>query len=187
MGLPAATGSAPVALLGPTTEPGDLLGGKGRALARLVAEGFPVPTTGVVTVAAYRRVARDVGVDELIGAIADGREAPAEEVDEVFARAEVDVETRRAIVELASAVGGDHPVAVRSSATVEDLHGSSFAGQYRSLLDVDSTDPDAVMTAVRAVWASLWHPAPAAYRRAFGIDESDVAMAVVLAGIDQAL
>jgi pyruvate,water dikinase len=171
---------SPVELLGPDTDPGQHLGGKGRALARLVTGGFPIPETGVVTVAAYRAVAGGGEVAALVDAIAGGRETSAARVDDVFARAPVDPELRRSIAELARTVGRGGPIAVRSSATVEDLHGSSFAGQYRSLLDVDSTDPDQVMDAVRQVWASLWHPAPSAYRRAFAIDETGVAMAVVL-------
>ncbi|MGF1595736.1 MAG: PEP/pyruvate-binding domain-containing protein [Acidimicrobiales bacterium] len=158
----------------------DGLGGKGHSLAQLVAAGFPVPTTGVVTTAAYRRVADDADLRRLVARIITGDEVPAGRVDDAFAAAPLPPGLEAEIVELAATVGGSGPVAVRSSATVEDLHGSSFAGQYRSLLDVDSDDPVAVMRAVRLVWASLWHPAPAAYRRAFAIDESDVAMAVVI-------
>ena len=101
-------------------------------------------------------------------------------MDATFAAVSLDRPLADAIVGLAHDVGRSGGLAIRSSATVEDLATSSFAGQYRSLLDVDAADPDAVLTAVRQVWASLWHPAPTAYRRAFDIDESDVAMAVVL-------
>lgn len=155
------------------------LGGKGRALAQLVVAGHPVPPTGVVTVAAYRSAARQREIVDLVEAIAGGQRASEELVDGTFAAVTIEETTERAIVELARTVGAGGPIAVRSSATVEDLHGSSFAGQYRSLLDVDSSDGAAVLQAVRQVWASLWHPAPSAYRRAFGIDEADVAMAVV--------
>ena len=69
---------------------------------------------------------------------------------------------------------------MRSSATVEDLDRSSFAGQYHSVLGVDPDDPGAVLDAVRSVYASLWHPAPRSYRAGFGIGDEQVAMAVVL-------
>ena len=159
-----------------------LLGGKGAALAELVRAGYPVPATGVVTTAAYRSVAADSAIRSLIDQIATGSDEPftAEEVDEAFAEVAVAPDLARVIAQMAQRVGAGGPVAVRSSATVEDLHGSSFAGQYRSLLDIDSSSPAAVMSAVRAVWASLWHPAPSAYREAFSIDEADVAMAVVV-------
>ena len=164
----------------PDVPPGDDLGGKGRALAELITVGFPVPTTGVVTTNAYRAIANDEETINLIGRIADGGQVPADDVDQVFLDAELDPDLQREITDLARSIGDGGPIAVRSSATVEDLHGSSFAGQYQSLLNVDSSDQDSVMQAVRRVWASLWHPAPSAYRRAFGIDEADVAMAVVL-------
>jgi len=68
-------------------------------------------------------------------------------------------------------------VAVRSSATAEDLASASFAGQYESYLNVA---PDGVHDAVRRVWASLWYPAPRAYRQFRRISETDLTMAVVV-------
>ncbi len=163
-------------------EPDELagLGGKGRALAELALAGFPVPRTGVVTTTAYLDMATDSELVALTKQISEGKRVSADVVDQSFATAPLDENLADKIVALAQQVGRGEGIAVRSSATVEDLHGSSFAGQYRSLLDVDSSDPEAVLTAVRQVWASLWHPAPSAYRRAFGIEEADVAMAVVL-------
>jgi len=160
----------------------DLLGGKGAALAKLVSAGYPIPPTGVVTVAGYRAVAADPAIRALVARVGSEDEpVSADEVDAAFASVPIDDDLAAGIVEVARSVGGvNGAIAVRSSATVEDLHGSSFAGQYRSLLDIDTGDDAAVLAAVRAVWASLWHPAPAAYRRAFAIDEDDVAMAVVL-------
>ncbi|MCP3804486.1 PEP-utilizing enzyme [Allokutzneria sp. A3M-2-11 16] len=70
----------------------------------------------------------------------------------------------------------DGPVAVRSSATAEDLPGFSFAGQYDSFLDV--VGADAVLEAVERCWASLWNDRATAYRDRTGI--SSAAMAVVV-------
>jgi pyruvate,water dikinase len=165
-----------------TTEP-DMprgLGGKGSALAELISAGYPVPATGVVSTSAYRRVADDPALVALVERIGGDEVVPGDEVDQVFAELTVDAELADEIAAMASTVGAGRPVAVRSSATVEDLGDSSFAGQYRTLLDVPSDDPAAVIDAVKRVWASLWHPAPTAYRRAFGIPESDAAMAVVV-------
>lgn len=159
---------------------GPELGGKGAALVRLVDEDYRVPATGVVTTSGYRRIAVGEQISAVVEQIKSGAVIDAQEVDGVFAGESVDPGLEQELVELAREVGGGGPIAVRSSATVEDLHGSSFAGQYRSVLNVDSGDRDAVMSAIRQVWASLWHPAPVAYRRAFGIDENGVAMAVVL-------
>ncbi len=160
--------------------PDEGLGGKGAALARLVDAGYPVPETGVVTTDSYLSVAGGDAVVDLVARIVADEVVDAENVDAVFAAAPLDDEVSTAILALAREVGGGGPMAVRSSATVEDMHGSSFAGQYTSLLNIDSGDDAAVLGAVRRVWASLWHPAPSAYRRAFGIPEADVAMAVVM-------
>ncbi len=172
----------PVVTIGTDDTDPDVLGGKGAALSNLVAAGYPIPPTGVVTIAGYRAVAAHPTIRGLVARVGAADEpVPEDEVDAAFASVPIDDDLAAAIVEVARGVGGPTgAIAVRSSATVEDLHGSSFAGQYRSLLDVDTNDDAAVLTAVRAVWASLWHPAPAAYRRAFAIDEDDVAMAVVL-------
>jgi len=172
--------SSLVELLDAGTSASARFGGKGRSLAQLVELGYPVPATGVVTTGAYRAVAATSTVRNLVARIAAGETVPTDEVDAVFDSLVVGDAVAAAIAELGLTVGQGEPLAIRSSATVEDLHGSSFAGQYRSLLDVDSSNPTAVVDAVKRVWASLWHPAPSAYRRAFNIDESDVAMAVVV-------
>ncbi|TCO62361.1 PEP/pyruvate-binding domain-containing protein [Actinocrispum wychmicini] len=69
------------------------------------------------------------------------------------------------------------PVAVRSSATAEDLPDMSFAGQHDSFLNI--TGFDALLAAVRRCWDSLWTERAIAYRAEHGVS-SDVAMAVVV-------
>ncbi|WP_436498235.1 PEP/pyruvate-binding domain-containing protein [Actinokineospora sp. HUAS TT18] len=152
-------------------------GGKGAALDRLARLGFAVPPTAIVTAAAYRAVAEHPDLAALLAQLADPRAVvPAEVVDEAFLAVPVPDAVARSIVEAARELGG--PVAVRSSATVEDTAAASFAGQYRSTLDV--AGDDAVLRAVRLTWASLWHPAPRAYRAMWGIGGGGIAMAVVL-------
>jgi len=168
-----------VVLTGLQFSPG-VVGGKGAALDRLIGSSIPVPTSGVVTTAAYRAFADVPVLHEFIGRVRSGDVVPTEDVDAVFRGVPFSDDLREQIVATARRVGGGDRLAIRSSATVEDLAGSSFAGQYRSLLDVDPAEPDAVLDAVRMVFASLWHPAPCAYRKAFGIDETDVEMAVVM-------
>jgi phosphoenolpyruvate synthase/pyruvate phosphate dikinase len=73
---------------------------------------------------------------------------------------------------------GSGPVAVRSSATAEDLPEASFAGQQESFLNVRGRD--AVVKAVRDCWQSLFTERAVAYRKDRGISDSDVAMAVVV-------
>jgi pyruvate,water dikinase len=158
----------------------DLLGGKGASLDRLVRWGLPVPPSGAVTTEVYRRFAEQERVAALIASIRAGAGVGADEVDNVFASGCFDPEDLAAMRQVAHEVGDGMPLAVRSSATVEDLSRSSSAGQYRTVLHVDGDDVDALCAAVKGVFASLWHPAPVTYRRAFGVDDGTAAMAVVL-------
>jgi pyruvate,water dikinase len=75
-----------------------------------------------------------------------------------------------------TALGG--AVAVRSSATAEDLPDASFAGQQETFLDVEGDD--AVLAAVEGCWASLFSERAIAYRGDRNIADADVAMAVVV-------
>lgn len=156
------------------------VGGKAAALDRLEQLGFQIPRTAVVTAAAYRAVAADPAVAALLAGIAAGADVPADQVDAVFLAAAVPDRLADEVTAAARQVGGAHPVAVRSSATVEDLATASFAGQYRTSLEVHGDD--AVLRAVRLTWASLWHPAPRAYRRTWGVgtDGAEIAMAVII-------
>jgi pyruvate,water dikinase len=78
----------------------------------------------------------------------------------------------------AAGAGDALAVAVRSSATAEDLPFASFAGQQDSFLDV--VGEDAVIHAVRRCWASLWTDRAVAYRSANGISHREVGLAVVV-------
>ena len=69
-------------------------------------------------------------------------------------------------------------MAVRSSATAEDLEGASFAGQQDTYLNIRGAD--AVLDAVRRCWASLWTARAMAYRARQGIDPAEVSLAVVV-------
>jgi len=69
-------------------------------------------------------------------------------------------------------------VAVRSSATAEDLPGQSFAGQYDTYLGI--TDVDGCLAAVRQCWASLWIERAWEYREQNGFDHRAIGMAVIV-------
>lgn len=156
------------------------LGGKAAALDRLVELGLTVPRSAVLTTAAYRAA---VAEEPLRSLIERWRATPIPEpadhgaareaVDEAFLAAPLPVAVTRAIGRLVALVSGDADpaprLALRSSATAEDLGSASFAGQYRSVLDVDPAD---VERAVRLTWASLWHPPPRTYRAFRGLDDS---------------
>lgn len=222
-------------------------GGKAANLGELIRAGLPVPPGWVVTTDAYRRVAAQTGLDELIAEGGDGlatrarerllatpippdiahaittayeslstREttgtaentAPAKSggTDEVGLTAKGDETDQPGSPEKAGETGeagspekagetgeagspgksggtggngvAGVPVAVRSSATAEDLPHASFAGQQDTYLNV--TGAQSVLDAVRRCWASLWTDRAVAYREANGVDHAGVSLAVVV-------
>jgi len=151
-------------------------GGKGANLGALVRAGFAVPEGVIVTTAAYTAAVEAGGlaatIAEELAAGADGAAVRA-----AFKRVEIPAEVR-AQVATAYDEFGEGPVAVRSSATAEDLPGAAFAGQQDTFLNV--VGEDAVLDAVRRCWASLWTERAIAYRRPQGVDPTAVRMAVVV-------
>lgn len=157
------------------------VGGKAAGIDRLLRAGFDVPATAVIGPAAYRRFLAAGGPQQLIDDMRTGRADPdAATVDEAFLAAPVPEEVAVEVLATVRAMSERGAIAMRSSATVEDMSGFSFAGQYRSFLDIDPRDSEEILRVVRLVWASLWHPAPRAYRRAWGFNEERAAMAVLL-------
>ena len=150
------------------------VGGKAANLGELIKAGLPVPDGFAVTTEAYRRVAGEL-VTEL--ADADGPDLAATARATLLAAPvpeDVAIEIREAYQRL----GADVPVAVRSSATAEDLPYASFAGQQDTYLHI--VGADAVVDAVRRCWASLWTERAVSYRAANGIDHGQVLIAVVV-------
>lgn len=144
-----------------------LAGGKGASLGRLLRLGFPVPPGFVVTTAAYRAVLTANDLADADPASLHARLTGIPLPPEVSAPL---LDAYRRL--------GAPAVAVRSSGTAEDLAAASFAGQHDTFLNV--TGEDALLTAVRACWASLWSPRAVAYRRQRGWDETHLALAAVV-------
>ena len=92
--------------------------------------------------------------------------------------ADIPADIAEAVRDAYTALGTDAPVAVRSSATAEDLPFASFAGQQDTFLNV--VGADAVLAAVRQCWASLWTDRAVSYRATHGISPSAVSLAVVV-------
>jgi phosphohistidine swiveling domain-containing protein len=175
---------ATVVLDGTDIDPGDV-GGKGFALNRLISMRAPVPSTGAVTTDGYRWFVRDSGLNDFLdGLRASGPprqadlDSAADLVDAAFLDAEIPDALAAQILQLSRDVGEGKLLAVRSSATAEDMADASFAGQYRSYLEIG--DEEALLRAVKLVWASLWLPAPRAYRAHSKVSEEDLAMSVVI-------
>lgn len=164
-----------------------LVGGKAASLDALVRHGFHVPPAFAVTTAAYRRfVSSSPGLDAWLEELPRRSPPPPElaaegtkDVERRFVEAPVPTDLVAAITaHLTRIAPGGEPVAVRSSATTEDLEATSFAGQHLTVLSVE--DLDDVLDALRRVWGSLWHPAPRVYRHRMGVREDDLAMAAVV-------
>ena len=136
------------------------VGGKGLNLGKLTRAGFRVPQGFCVTTDAYRFSVQDLS------------EQNAGAIKELVLLPELVAEIRTAWDQLQTAT-----VAVRSSATAEDLAEASFAGQQDTFLNVAS---DELLDALKACWASLWSERAIAYRRTQGITDEGLAMAVVI-------
>ena len=163
--------------------PGDLaaVGGKALNLGRLLRAGLPVPRGFCVTTAAYRRTVGtsvDDTLERLDTAGPDGRPDLAAQIRQIVESAPVPDDLVAAITSRYESLGPDASVAVRSSATAEDLPDASFAGQQDTYLNV--VGPEALLEAVSRCWGSLWTERAIAYRDTQGIDHADVALAVVV-------
>jgi pyruvate,water dikinase len=171
------------------------VGGKnsslGEMVANLSAAGVKVPDGFATTADAFRRFISQTGLGHLINGRLKGLDT--DDVDEL---ARVGAEIRTAVVEqpfppdleadIRSAyaeLAGDNAeasFAVRSSATAEDLPDASFAGQQETFLNIRGVD--AVLTAVREVFASLYNDRAIAYRVHHSFEHEAVALS---AGVQQ--
>jgi pyruvate,water dikinase len=159
------------------------VGGKAASLGVLTRAGLPVPPGFSVTTRAYSDYVSNGLTAEIISALHGvdfgnpaAVDAAAARIACAFNRFPVPERIAAAVRSEYSAL--DSPVAVRSSATAEDLPDASFAGQHDTFLNV--TGVDAVLDAVRRCWASLWTSRAMSYRALNNIAPDDVALAVVV-------
>ena len=161
------------------------VGGKGANLAKLAGAGLPVPDGFMVTVAAYQAFVAANELGSLVSAALAGLdatspaalEAASTRIRAAFAAGEMAPALRAAVAEEYRRIG-EPPVAVRSSATAEDLPDMSFAGQQDTFLNVQGLD--ALCEAVVACWSSLWTARAIGYRERNQVDQASVALAVVV-------
>ncbi|MEM7585347.1 MAG: PEP/pyruvate-binding domain-containing protein [Acidobacteriota bacterium] len=167
-----------------------LLGGKARGLASLEAAGLSVPPWFVVTAEAFRRTLAASGLGprvaariESLGADPAEVQAAAKEIGREFEELEPPEEI---VAEIEACrrdlLGQTRGVAVRSSATDEDGSCHSFAGLYETVLA--ASGKEAVVAALRRVWASAFGAAALSYRRE--VPSDGVAMAVVVQAMVEA-
>jgi rifampicin phosphotransferase len=162
-------------------------GGKAANLGELLGAGFPVPAGFCVTTAAYDLVAADAGLEPTLVALAGTQPedtarlaALAKEARSHLSDAIVPDFLRQAIAEAYEGLGDSEPVpvAVRSSATAEDLPQASFAGQQDTYLNVAGFE--SLLDAVLRCWASLWTDRAVSYRATNAIDPHSVRLAVAV-------
>lgn len=163
------------------------VGGKGASLARLVVAGLPVPAGFHLTTACYDAFVAQGGLqEEILGAASAvsgddpaGCARAADAIARLIGGQPMPAAVSDAIVEAYQGLsGGQRPVAVRSSATAEDLPDLSFAGQQDSYLNIRG-EAD-VLDAVKRCWASLWTARAISYRARNSVAADTVSLAVVV-------
>ncbi len=164
-----------------------LAGGKAANLGELIRAGLPVPPGFCITTAAYVLAAQQAGLGAILAQAPSsvcGEELPltalAKSASDCLLSAPLPPTIAQEIVTAYQALGDGEPVAVavRSSATTEDLPGASFAGQQDTYLNIVGID--AVLAAVRTCWASLWTERAVRYRDHLGLDQRSVRLAVII-------
>ena len=160
-------------------------GGKGANLGEMTAAGIPVPKGFVITAEAYREFLKENKIDEFISralaeAQADERAllSAAGEFRKKIIAGHFPAQSEKEIREKYAELGELARVAVRSSATAEDLPDASFAGQQETYLNVQGIED--VLIYIRQCYASLWGDRAVSYRFNQGYNQSTVAIAVVI-------
>lgn len=162
------------------------VGGKGANLGELTRAGFPVPGGFCVTTRAWRaHVADHPGFEALLGQLdgldpddLDGARRLGAAIRAALVERPMPASVAAAVLAAWRAIGAEHPYAVRSSATAEDLPTASFAGQQDTYLNV--MGEAALLDRVRACWASLFTDRAILYRARNRIEHRQVALSVVV-------
>lgn len=161
------------------------VGGKGANLGELTRAGLPVPPGFCITTEAYMQIAESADLTALLTELASeaGQARYAElatTIRERLLKVSFPPELANAVRAAYHSLGNGLPipVAVRSSATAEDLPFASFAGQQDTYLNI--VGDDALLDAVRRCWASLWTERAVSYRMNNHIDPHGVSLSVIV-------
>lgn len=169
------------------------VGGKNASLGEMISQlselGIRVPGGFATTAEAYRDFLGQDGLADRIHAALDALDASdvealaatGQEIRQWILAAPLPGKIEREIKEFYAKMHGDgteHSVAVRSSATAEDLPEASFAGQQETFLNVRGVD--AVLKAVHEVFASLFNDRAISYRVHHGFEHSEVALSAAV-------
>ena len=169
----------------------NVIGGKAKGLVQLVKNGFRVPPGFVITANAYNHFVDSTGLKAYLKkALANINSKTPKELEEIsseivskFEGFEIPNEIRDAILahytELSKRIGVENPrVAVRSSATLEDVSQASFAGLQDTYLNVQGKEE--LIKYVKRVWASIWAARALMYRESLGLGNRNISMAVIV-------
>ncbi|MDD1775043.1 MAG: phosphoenolpyruvate synthase, partial [Methanobacterium sp.] len=168
-----------------------IAGGKGANLGELTQAGIPVPPGFVITSRTYDQFIKETGIFNEIMDILDALDvnknkelqAAARKIKNIINETPIPDDIKMIIIEAYNAlchrIGKENAyVAVRSSATAEDLPEASFAGQQDTYLNVKGEED--LITYVRKCWASLFGARAIFYREENNFDHSKVYIAVVV-------
>ncbi len=152
----------------------EIAGGKGASLGEMIKAGLPVPPGFAVTAQAYKKFVEEEGIieemNDLLSKVDVDDSASLKEtgkkVRQMVLEAEIPEDVREDILnaykELSDRSGGEVSVAVRSSATAEDMPDASFAGQQDTYLNVKGGEE--LLESVQKCWASLFTDRAIFYR-----------------------
>ncbi len=163
------------------------VGGKGASLGEMSSIGLPVPGGFVVTSRAFRHFLIETGIEQTLFAdlenlnVDDNRalEQASKKARAAVMKAKMPASLKDSIREAYQRLdGGGMVVAVRSSATAEDLPDASFAGQQETYLNIKGEK--SLLEAVHKCWASLYGARAIYYRAKQGFDDRSVNIAVVV-------
>lgn len=168
-----------------------IAGGKGANLGELTQAGIPVPPGFVVTAQTYEKFMLETGINDKVLSILDeidindtkALQAASDEIKAIINEAPIPEDMILFITEAYNQLcqrfdGDDVEVAIRSSATAEDLPEASFAGQQDTYLYVSGID--AVLEYIRKCWASLFEARAIFYREENDFEHAKVLIAVVV-------
>lgn len=167
------------------------VGGKGANLGELTSMGLPVPPGFCVTAGAYDEFINYSELDEIVRilvssldvedveALTDVSKEVRDKINSSEIKPEIEEEIKRAYAQFAEEIGVENPeVAVRSSATAEDLPDASFAGQQDTYLHIRGEEE--LLNHIRSCWASLWTSRAIYYREKQNFDHFNVSLSVVV-------
>jgi len=159
------------------------VGAKALNLACMIRAGFPVPSGFCITVAAYKEHLERAGLSNLVNSSLGDSQVLSFSVSALSALTEAIIASP-VCEDLTEKIAAHYRalrtarVAVRSSATAEDMPENSFAGLYETFLEIEGEE--SCIASVKRCWASLWTERAHVYREKHGFDHLDAGMAVIV-------